>query len=68
MFNPIEAAISNSAAGVENKVSTSALVNDIVGQCPKCKNTFGHAIVDGAEVFYCESCRVAAPTPDNVVG
>ena len=64
MYNPITDAVSKSS----DPVSVSALMNDVIGQCPKCKNTFEDALVDGTTVFYCPNCRVAAPTPDNVVG
>lgn len=54
---------SNSAD--EQQESTSALLNEDVGTCPKCKKSFGVAFVDGFEVYYCEQCRVTHPIPAN---
>lgn len=41
--------------------STSSLVNDTVGMCPKCKQPFGTATVANDTVYYCERCRVSHP-------
>ena len=43
--------------------STSALINDTQGMCPKCSQPFGSASVGGMEVYYCEACRVTQPIP-----
>lgn len=47
----------------EPEESTSALMNDNIAQCPKCKQSFGIATVDGEQVYYCEPCRVSHPIP-----
>lgn len=44
-------------------VSTSSMLNDVVGTCPKCKQPFGSGIVNGDEVYYCDKCRVSHPLP-----
>lgn len=41
--------------------STSALIHDTHGVCPKCKAPFGNAIVAGDMVCFCERCRVSQP-------
>lgn len=43
--------------------STSALINDTQGMCPKCSQPFGNASVGGMQVYYCEPCRVTQPIP-----
>lgn len=45
------------------EVSTSSLINDTMGQCPKCKQPFTSGIVAGATVYYCDKCRVCQPMP-----
>lgn len=42
-------------------ISTSSLMNGISGECPKCKQPFGTALVAGDEIYYCEKCRVSQP-------
>jgi predicted nucleic acid-binding Zn ribbon protein len=64
-FNPLthletEAAVELAASEFE---STSALINDTMGMCPKCQQPFGNALVDNVQVFYCEPCRVSQPLP-----
>lgn len=51
----------------EQQESTSALLNEDVCTCPKCKKGFGTAIVDGVAVYYCEPCRVTHPIPTNTM-
>lgn len=70
VFNPLHHIQSVSAAqeheqDAEAKIleSTSALINDTMGMCPKCKQPFGSATVDGAQIYYCEPCRVSQPVP-----
>ena len=43
--------------------SVSSLTNEVMGQCPKCKQAFSNASSNGVRVFYCENCRVAQPLP-----
>lgn len=61
VFNPFEA-ISSEA----QPTSTSSLINEQVGTCPKCKKQMGNATVDASPVFYCDTCRVTTPMPSNV--
>jgi hypothetical protein len=56
----------STSSGDEGKESsTSALMNDNQGYCPKCKAPFGSAIVDGEAIMYCEPCRVSQPMPSD---
>lgn len=54
IFNPLN----DTAAKLE---STSALIHDTHGICPKCKQAFGSAIVGSDTVCFCERCRVSQP-------
>lgn len=54
-----------SGAASDLQESTSALLNEDVSTCPKCKKSFGTATVDGISVYYCEPCRVTHPIPTN---
>jgi hypothetical protein len=66
IFNPLHhlEAVSSSENPEEQMLeSTSALINDTMGMCPKCKKPFGSAGVDGAQIYYCEPCRVSQPIP-----
>ncbi len=56
---------SSNKSADEQQESTSALLNEDVGTCPKCKKSFGTATVDGVAVYYCEPCRVSHPIPTN---
>ena len=60
IFNPLHDEISVSA---DQQESTSSLINDVVGICPKCKKPFGSGIVNKDTIFYCETCRVSQPAP-----
>lgn len=60
-FNPLKDELPPPA---EKLASESSLVNEVVGQCPKCKNALGSAtVVSGDSVYYCEKCRVSQPIP-----
>lgn len=68
VFNPLkhlaetaEAEQLASESNDENLESTSALINDTMGMCPKCKQPFGSATVDNTAIYYCEPCRVSQP-------
>jgi tRNA(Ile2) C34 agmatinyltransferase TiaS len=41
--------------------STSSLINDTLGVCPKCRQPFDSAIANGDTVYYCVKCRVSQP-------
>lgn len=56
IFNPL-----NDVVEEKELVSTSSLINDIQGVCPKCKTPFGSAIANEDNVYYCEKCRVCQP-------
>lgn len=43
--------------------STSSLINDVMGTCPKCKQPFGSGLIDTDTVYYCATCRVSQPAP-----
>lgn len=44
--------------------STSSMINDVIGVCPKCKNAFSSGVIaNGDQVFYCATCRVSQPMP-----
>ncbi len=61
IFNPLYAESHDASPPVTE--STSSLMNDVVGVCPKCKQPFGTGLVGGDEVYYCDSCRVSQPIP-----
>lgn len=67
MKKEIEAAFDAFCKDSEQMESVSALLNEDVCVCPKCKKSFGVATVDGFEVYYCEPCRVTHPIPTNVM-
>ena len=58
-FNPLTDGVAKTD---EPEVSTSSLMNGTLGECPKCKQPFGTAIVNSVQIFYCEKCRVSQPT------
>lgn len=60
VFNPLNDLVSESS---EPTQSTSSLINDVMGMCPKCKKPFGSALVNNDNIYYCESCRVSQPAP-----
>jgi len=60
IFNPLDHIDGDKDSRHE---STSALINDTLGICPKCKKPFGSAIANGNQVYYCEPCRVTQPIP-----
>ena len=57
-FNPLTDAVVHEDSA---EVSTSSLMNGIAGECPKCKQAFGNALVGKDTVYYCEKCRVSQP-------
>ena len=59
-FNPLNDVVTETPS-TDNQVSTSSLLNGIVGECPKCKSPFGSATVNGDAIYYCERCRVSQP-------
>ena len=64
VFNPLHHLESQSKAQADQELeSTSALINDTMGMCPKCKKPFGSATVDDVQIYYCEPCRVSQPIP-----
>lgn len=63
IFNPLTCQSEDSKQNNQLE-STSSLVNDQMGICPKCKNPFGSGLVDkDTSVYYCEPCRVTQPLP-----
>ena len=63
IFNPLHHIASTSESSSADKESTSSLMNDKQGICPKCKVPFGSATANGEQVYYCEPCRVTQPIP-----
>ncbi len=61
-FNPLFDAPNPEGASQEQ--STSSLINDVLGVCPKCKNPFGFGTTVSDHVYYCDSCRVSQPKPE----
>ncbi len=62
IFNPLF----SSESGDLNLSSESRVINDKAGICPKCQSKMTTAsISSGDEVYFCDSCCVAAPLPDN---
>lgn len=59
IFNPLEAVVQEQPP----MQSTSSLINDVVGMCPKCKQPFGSGQTVSDTVYYCDSCRVSQPIP-----
>jgi formamidopyrimidine-DNA glycosylase len=64
IFNPLTHLMSQSS---DSEESTSSLINDQMGVCPKCKQPFGSATVDGEAIYYCVPCRVSQPLPTTSV-
>ena len=60
IFNPLDA-LDQAQTPLE---STSSLLNDVQGVCPKCKKPFGTGIVGDDTVYYCVTCRVSQPIPN----
>ena len=46
-------------------VSTSKVVNEEPGVCPKCGKLMVDAIVEQDTVFYCDDHRIALPKPNK---
>lgn len=63
VFNPLDHIEISTSADEQPLESTSALINDTMGICPKCKKPFGSATANGDTVYYCEPCRVTQPIP-----
>jgi hypothetical protein len=61
-FNPLTDALPEKPAS-DRLESTSALFNEVVGTCPKCKEPFGSGFVNNVAVYYCDKCRVSHPIP-----
>ena len=59
IFNPLDA-LDEVKKPLE---STSSLLNDVQGVCPKCKKPFGTGNVGGDTIYYCTTCRVSQPIP-----
>ena len=59
IFNPLDAVVQEQPP----MQSTSSLINDVVGVCPKCKQPFGSGQTVSDTVYYCDSCRVSQPIP-----
>lgn len=59
IFNPLDAVVPEQPP----MQSTSSLINDVVGVCPKCKHPFGSGQTVSDTVYYCDSCRVSQPIP-----
>lgn len=48
-------------------VAESAVHNTMIGVCPKCSSPMTQAkIANGDDVFWCTTCCVTSPKPDNV--
>ena len=63
IFNPLDATSLSSS----DQESTSSLINEDVGVCPKCKTPMSSAeIANGDTVFHCAGCRVSTPRPDSI--
>ena len=70
MYNPlypdkpskVSAKLDTLQAPINEGLSTSALINDNPGICPKCKRAYTKAkLVSGEEVYFCLTDRVTAP-------
>lgn len=59
IFNPLNDVADAEPVGI----STSSMMNDVVGVCPKCKSPFGTGIINDENVYYCDKCRVSHPLP-----
>lgn len=70
IFNPLESLSESGAfdADANDLQSTSAIYNEDVGICPKCKRQMEDAVLPINEdtVFFCPHCRVTTPKPDRV--
>lgn len=73
IFNPLfsqreTVPVATAAAASDSKgiMSTSAIFNEQVGVCPKCKNSMmTGAIANSDTVYFCPTCRVSEPLADS---
>lgn len=63
VFNPLDHLESDSSE--EQLESNSSLYLENPGYCPKCGKAFGAATAAGLPVYYCATCRVTEPLPNN---
>ncbi len=62
IFNPLF----NSESGSDKHTSESRMINEDVGVCPKCKANMSLSKLSSEdEIYFCDKCCVAMPTPDN---
>lgn len=45
--------------------AVAAVDNSVDGVCPKCRATMGTAIIPLGQVYYCSTCRVTTPIPEE---
>ncbi len=73
IFNPLDfikdpEPVIESTSSDEQMESTSSLVNDQVGICPKCGSPMSTSIIANNDtVFFCPKDRVALPMPNVTV-
>lgn len=72
IFDPLFSAIADgpkvATASGDSKgmMSTSAIFNEQVGVCPKCKNNMMTGVIANNDtVYFCMACRVSEPLADS---
>ncbi len=47
------------------EVAVAAVDNEREGICPKCRGTMGTGTIPLGQVYYCSTCRVTTPIPEE---
>lgn len=68
VFNPLakaQPAVEQATAADGKQEAVAAVDNSVDGVCPKCRATMGTAIIPLGQVYYCSTCRVTTPIPEE---
>lgn len=75
IFNPLFSqretnapSVATASVGSDSRgiVSTSAIFNEKIGVCPKCKNNMITGVIANNDtVYFCPGCRVSEPLADS---
>lgn len=68
VLNPLaqaQPAAEQAVAGNDKQVAIAAVDNSTDGVCPKCRATMATAFIPLGQVYYCSTCRVTTPIPEE---
>lgn len=68
VLNPLAQAqpeTEQAVASSDKQLAIAAVDNSVDGVCPKCRATMGIAIIPLGQVYYCSTCRVTTPIPEE---